>query len=38
MVTTACGEQVPNTLATRREDLVRCDACQKVLTNTRPNP
>jgi len=27
MVSTACGRQVTNTIATRRGDLVRCDDC-----------
>jgi hypothetical protein len=37
VVTTACGEQVTNTLATRRQDLVRCSACL-ASADTRPNP
>ena len=38
MVTTACGQEVVTTLATRRDDRVRCPECraQAATGNTSP--
>jgi hypothetical protein len=30
-VTTACGEEKPTTLVTRRDDLVRCERCKAAM-------